>query len=121
MNQAVAELWAKALPNYKQTRKRLRIGDNFCCLGVLCELAAEAGVIPKAVVDTPSATRGSEIYGYCGRTNYLPREVQDWAGMAASDGGWKDINGEPSLVDMNDKGAPFASIANFITNNWVHL
>ena len=40
MKKRVKKLWVEALRSggYKQGRKRLRYGDTYCCLGVLCDL-----------------------------------------------------------------------------------
>lgn len=45
MNKDIKRAWVKALRSgkYKQGRKQLRNGnDEMCCLGVLCNLYAEA-------------------------------------------------------------------------------
>ena len=41
MNKQVKRLWLDALKSrkYPQGKGRLKRGDSFCCLGVLCELS----------------------------------------------------------------------------------
>jgi hypothetical protein len=46
MNEEAKRLWVAALRSgkYDQTTGALRDGVGYCCLGVLCEVAIEAGV-----------------------------------------------------------------------------
>ena len=48
MNKEVKKKWVDALRSgeYAQGRSSLRDHDEYCCLGVLCELAVKEGVIP---------------------------------------------------------------------------
>lgn len=45
MNPEIKAEWVAALRSgeYRQTKRQLRYGDNFCCLGVLCDLRAKKG------------------------------------------------------------------------------
>lgn len=102
MNPDIKAQWVAALRsgNYKQGRGRLRRewqghpGEyQYCCLGVLCELAVEAGI----------ATR--EDYYYASAVNpndrdytHPPVAVERWAGLASS----SPQAGERSLIQMND-------------------
>jgi len=47
MNPEIKAQWIADLrsENFAQGQGLLRTGDQYCCLGVLCELAVEAGVI----------------------------------------------------------------------------
>lgn len=84
MKKQIKLLWLEALRSgrYKQTSKALRIGNSFCCLGVLCDLADAKGWSP-----TPDS---------CGNTPFKdqefplrsgvaapPRAVGEWAGFSA--------------------------------------
>lgn len=88
-----------------------------CCLGVLCELAAEAGIV--TVHTGPGTDYGSNalVHSYWsgdgGRdTFYLPAAVAEWAGLDGVQG-W--IPGRSrSLAQMNDEGQTFAEIADAI-------
>lgn len=50
MNKALKKKWVDALRSgkYKQGKTALRVGNNFCCLGVLCDV-----IDPKRWVSTP--------------------------------------------------------------------
>ena len=57
MNQKIKERWVKALRSgkYKQGKGWLRKSSGpkkkseFCCLGVLCDLAVKSKIIPKPI------------------------------------------------------------------------
>jgi hypothetical protein len=116
--------WVQALRSgeYPQTRGALRrvsaIADGpprgFCCLGVLCDLAAKEGVT------TPVEQGGLIGYRTVGRynkpfteTSILPSEVRDWAGLDSPYGLEWD-NGLETLTSVNDGGGSFAEIADRI-------
>lgn len=46
MNPDIKKQWVEALRSgeYKQGRNALRTGDDYCCLGVLTDLAVRAGI-----------------------------------------------------------------------------
>jgi hypothetical protein len=80
----VRSAWADALESgkYKQGHERLRDGDKFCCLGVLCDLAAQAGV---GVWEEEGYFNASE--SRFGRSNVaLPDPVVEWAGLTTFNG-----------------------------------
>jgi hypothetical protein len=93
----------------------------FCCLGVACDVAIKAGIIPDWTVSE---------YGSCSivtdmRTNYtdLPPEVQDWLGFQTAWGAFIDdtIPGS-TLIDCNDnKTMDFNAIADVIEKEPVGL
>lgn len=81
MNKEIKTLWVKALRSgkYKQGRGALRNTNNeFCCLGVLCDVARKEGVIgrPKKMKD-----EGLYAYGPIGNSGVLPTVVKEWAGL----------------------------------------
>lgn len=128
----VAQKWVEALRSgkYKQTKRVLTSTNakgkvvGHCCLGVLCTLAVQAGVIP------PAKPKKLETYGerarYChsyGRdVEVLPPKVRKWVGMKTSSGDWP-VNSYTidSLTAKNDNGASFKKIANMITENAAEL
>ena len=146
MHQDVKKLWVDQLNDLglKQGKGQLRTeDDNFCCLGVLCHIAEEHGVIPKAVMkfdDEQSeslAIRDGENYYVYGleRAGFsLPREVMEWAGLSDADPHipmtedevesmlgsaylsvcWDGDYYGPSLAGMNDEDVPFSKIAEVI-------
>ena len=115
MNKSIAKKWVKELRSgrYEQGVYRLVDNkDNFCCLGVLCNLAIDEG-IGKWV-------KGSS--GWAFRTaadiddQILPLEVRKWAGMYSSSGMLNDGTLE-CLTDLNDAGKSFKQLADIIENN----
>lgn len=106
------KLWIAALQSnkYKQTTEAMEktpLGGYYCCLGVACVLAKEAGI--PIVVDANDCIVGQIL------TNQP--EVQKWLGLADPAGepiaALKDLSDIEleSLVEMNDKGISFEEIA----------
>lgn len=89
----VKKVWINALLSgeYRQGQNRLRIGDRFCCLGVLCDLSM-----------------AKEWCGGSYGTDYTtaPQVVRDWADL--------DAQAQERLIWMNDHGKSFAEIAAWI-------
>lgn len=148
--QSVMESWYEALTSgrFNQAKRTLqrvsastdpdawdevkRIGH--CCLGVLCDLAVEAGVIPPPTME--SGTDGDVVMAYLdeeggrGNDSFLPEKVKEWAGLT-----WNnptvdyqsEIPGEDRtytrtahLSDLNDEqNMSFAEIAELIKDNWI--
>jgi hypothetical protein len=99
----VAKRWVAALRsgNIKQTTQHLgRDSGSRCCLGVLCDLAVKAKVIPNYDIFEPT----------------LPRKVQTWAGLRTEDGNYTNRLGyNTELTSDNDKSKKsFAKIADII-------
>lgn len=120
MNAEVKAQWLNDLRSgeFPQVEGKLSDGEGYCCLGVLCEQAVKAGVIPK--VDTPDGVR------YGPDTDFswgaLPQAVVDWAELPGidphvmvedpevDDGEWLE-----ALSGVNDDlGKNFAQIADLI-------
>jgi hypothetical protein len=101
MLNANAKKWVKALRSgeYKQGNMRLRSGDEFCCLGVACDLYG--------------ARNGKKWQGnyFMGNNARLPEAVKDWLGLASALG---VSFGMKSLAMLNDAGASFSEIADII-------
>lgn len=120
MDPDIKARWVAALRSgeYKQGRHRLKRRrehqkSEYCCLGVLCEIAVQDGVIkpPEKIED--EGFPGS-AYKYEGDKFSLGPRVQEWAGIE-SNPAVKDPNGHwSSLADMNDDGASFEEIADVI-------
>src|SRR5687767_7973759 len=83
-----------------------------CCLGVACDLAVEAGVIPEPTTQDTFLMYGVD-YGI------LPNRVREWLGLKTRKGVIR--RGESSLVGLNDQGTPFAQIAAAIHENEADL
>lgn len=111
MKTEVKEKWVAALRSgqYPQARGVLNRTEppGFCCLGVLCELAAAEGVVSKST----GSVRAS--YGEDSKAYLLPYEVQEWAGVDESpvvvDNGYTVY-----LTEENDGGQSFKQIADLI-------
>lgn len=138
MNEEIKTLWTTALRSgdYKQGAGVLRTReDTFCCLGVLCELASAAGVIPPVVAITDDSNN-SLGYRYEGETGVLPEAVQEWAGLRDSEGTYESSDEEmterygnawteadyyrkTSLINANDSyGKGFPQIADLIEKHF---
>ncbi len=77
----VRDLWVERLESgkYKQGTGRLndRNRDEFCCLGVLCEIAFEQKVVNVERMMLASAYGNDDDY----EESVLPEAVMKWAGM----------------------------------------
>jgi hypothetical protein len=121
----IKERWLEALRsgNYKQGARRLRgTDDTFCCLGVLCDLAEQEGVVTHELPESPNT---SYAYAYIGTrafdefefssTTTLPKAVATWAGLDSGNPSVViDDEEERSLAGINDEGADFSEIADLI-------
>jgi|SRR5882672_319468 len=81
----VRTAWAFALESgeYPQGKLYLNNNDQFCCLGVLCELAVKAGMTERG---TEILVRYEDKNGYGdASTQYAPTGVRMWAGLSSSE------------------------------------
>lgn len=103
MNQEVKARWIEALRSgkYEQGTQQLRSGDNFCCLGVLCDIS-EQGQWRKLGLGVGQC--------YMNGVTYLPTPVGRWAEL--------DSHQERQLSNMNDNGLSFNCIAKHIEENY---
>lgn len=122
MDLQIRTRWTAALRSgeYEQGNDQLYDGGKYCCLGVLCDLAREIGLVSLDYDDE----RG-EFY-YAGEQNYLPEVVREWAGLLGKDpavsvrftGGLTPRAGETELSALNDEySASFTQIADAIDGN----
>ena len=94
--------------SYLATRKVSKHVE-YCCLGVLCELAAKEGVVKRV-------SRLSDVaYGNERATYYLPKEVKNWAGLRTAGG--SRGSGKQTLAQLNDDGRSFNKIADVIESD----
>lgn len=99
-----AQKWVEALESgeYEQGGGALCRDDEFCCLGVACDVALKNGVALKVDRDQSWVT-------FDGHPLTLPPAVQDWLGLRTEDGALCE---GPSLTDLNDwESHSFAEIA----------
>jgi hypothetical protein len=129
MNANVKKLWVDALRSgtYEQGKGALCKGGQYCCLGVLCELAVQAGVIPPGerletetgpshyiCYDRGHVYANNELPSF-GDTAFLPQCVQEWAGLPRTSGAIVVIDGaDRPLAAQNDCGKTFEQIAQAI-------
>lgn len=110
MDPAIKAKWVAALRSgeYKQELGQLRSPAGFCCLGVLCNLHAQAH--PKIAAQQ---TRKS---AYMGDSYSLPPPVAKWARLSSPLGHEKILIGNSvvSLAEHNDEGRSFKQIADAI-------
>jgi len=100
---------------------------QYCCLGVLCDLAARDGVVEGPV---PHEDLGGGVQmAFVGASRWdgspgveladvvLPHAVADWAGIEGADP-WIVVGTDPAererLSSLNDEGADFLEIADII-------
>jgi hypothetical protein len=124
MNPRIKALWVNELRNggHEQGVEALRrqkpdkANPEYCCLGILCEIAVREGVIGPS---TPIYQGNDEtLFDYADEpTNLLPAVVQLWAGLSSED---PEVDAgnigrtEESLAGLNDSGVPFAEIAQLV-------
>jgi hypothetical protein len=112
----IKQQWVDALRsgNYLQGRGELVSCDNeYCCLGVLTDLyAIEHGL---------EFTVNTEHLKNQANNDMLSREVMRWAGLdecnpsiSSSDVDYEAYNNPTSLAELNDAGAGFNRIADYI-------
>lgn len=123
MNPDVKRLWIEELLSgrHKQATNRLHYSDGRkCCLGVLCYLASEAGVVKSVHIRRES--RQLEEYlepvvAYEGSVSILPSSVIEWAGLQSDNNTVclpEPYKGQITLANVNDAGASFEEIATLI-------
>lgn len=102
MDEQIKKQWVEALRSgkYKQGREYLRTElskgtYNYCCLGVLCDIKDEC-------------IWNSQYYNYP-YMEFPCYTILDWAKL--------DSNTAQDLADMNDSGASFEEIADWIETN----
>lgn len=101
-----AKKWVAALRSgrYEQTKGALERGGRYCCMGVACVVAMRAGV----PLERTGSDSGTVAYNSC--TGLLPSSVAAWLGL--NDTGGDYLSGK--LTDLNDRGTPFAQLAEII-------
>ena len=111
MNPDIKRQWVDALRSgdYRQGRQLLRFGDEFCCLGVLSDLATKANV----GIDVETLEDGTYRFDFF--ESLLPPSIRDWAGLDSRNPRVTVSDGHNrALSDLNDEGITFAEIADLI-------
>lgn len=118
MKEDIAKKWTAALRSggYIQGQNCLRKGNEFCCLGVLAEIAKAEGIVKSRVGE-----HNQHVY-YADdsvATLVLPEVIKDWAGMNSCSG---RRHGQKALFRVNDEDRlPFDKIADIIDAEWKDL
>lgn len=106
-----AKKWVEALRSgaYQQGRGALRRGNEYCCLGVACDL--------YDVAKWRGGANGA-VFRYYGEpqssASLLTEDVANWLGLATDAGYFSSEEGDSSLTNLNDDGASFEQIAAII-------
>lgn len=121
MDKELKEKWVAALRSgkYKQGRMVLRDGNNnYCCLGVLCDLIDNTKWKYENEVCFHDGTN-RQVYSYDKQTAFLSEEIQlkylDTDKNRIEDYHKYDLLWE--LANMNDQNQTFNQIANYIEKN----
>ena len=141
MKTEIKAKWLEALRGgeYKQGQGRLvketAVGPTYCCLGVLCDLAQQEGVVEQKVVPCGCGEEDecslNGVVGFIGdhdspdgkhrahSFSVLPFPVMEWAGLEFPDPMVRTEAGdgyysERYLSGLNDSGSDFSEIAELI-------
>lgn len=137
MNPEIKQQWVEALRSgeYEQTIGSLhttvehtaflptggtetaKVG--YCCLGVLCDLAAKSGVVQEYVTDSKNTSFASINDRLDHNRDELPKAVIEWAGVESSNPSidyrlTHDGILVNTLAEANDQGVTFEEIAQII-------
>ena len=113
MKKGIKERWIAALNSgdYEQGVGSLSKDNQYCCLGVLCDLAAKDGVI--TATNKHSGVTFSTYTSFDGDDKYLPVSVQRWAGISSHNPTvYKDTM--ITLANLNDQSYDFNVISQVI-------
>jgi len=126
MNPEIKAKWLDALRSgeYKQTRYRMKTGEGFCCLGVLCDLyAKEHNTSLEEIFDVNSDDEwDTENY----KTSYVPSNIEEWAGLDRTKGFRRpegiaipdpDFHYNSVLATINDRHNDFVNTSAWIEEN----
>lgn len=115
MDKKIKARWVKALRSgrYQQGTGQLRSGENFCCLGVLCDLYVKSK--KRSWVKHPQDPETMLLKG-SKEADVLPRAVAEWAGLGRNNRDPEVTNGSYStyLSTLNDTGYSFEKISKLI-------
>lgn len=114
----VIEKWVAALRSGEFSQGTLALNRNgqYCCLGVLCELAAREGVVEKKEYGS-----GFGWSAYDGDTTSPTETVLKWAGLPTTGQYPTEVElGGTTAMTLNDEDRrSFAEIADVIENEYL--
>src|SRR5579859_2213917 len=116
MNLEIKTKWLAALRSgeYEQGQNYLNSDNQFCCLGVLCDIYGKENDIAWKVSGVGNAMSMHSSRGI------LPDKVRDWAELVYKDPLVQIPNSETgvpyseNISTLNDSGKTFLQIADFI-------
>lgn len=113
MNTKVKKKWLKALRSrkYKQGKNLLRKDDEYCCLGVLCDLHSQEH---RNVWKPGTKQHPENCYTYIEGWAMLPEVVRLWSGLNESVPIVEYQEKETNLGELNDGGISFEEISQII-------
>jgi hypothetical protein len=117
MDSDIKRQWIEALRSgkYQQGKFALRTVDNeFCCLGVLCDIVRPDGWSDTTVESDVAET---DVYEFVEGKDTYEGALPDGVGEAVGIDLWARHDVTDELIEMNDKGTPFAEIADYIEAN----
>lgn len=120
MDPSIKQRWVSALRSgsYHQGRNFLRRENDYCCLGVLCDLHAQSYSQDWTLYGQLTTTQDStplQVFEYDGFDSVLPEQVVEWSGLDAQDPIVAHDEGLTSITKLNDlKGLSFEQIADLI-------
>jgi hypothetical protein len=115
MKEKIKDRWVEALRSGKYNQGTYQLHNvehnKYCCLGVLCELAREDGIVAleKDKYFSVKEPNDNSIL-------MLPKAVSKWAGISTC-AVYSEKN-RASLAMLNDAGQSFETIANVIEDEW---
>lgn len=118
MNAEIHAEWKRRLAsgNYKKGRRALANANNeFCCLGVLCEMALDAGIVTKELdygLYKYTSIDPEKLYDF--NQHVLPTCVRDWAGLKSVSPLVNDNLVPISLINDNTVYNDFTSVLEVI-------
>jgi hypothetical protein len=116
MKKAIAMEWADLLESgmFKQGRGYLDDGNKQCCIGVLCNIAANRNIC--------TITKEESRLKFDDNGGTAPDSVLEWSGLQNSQGAFINNNSRVLLTVLNDdKGKSFKEIAEIIRENYKKL
>jgi hypothetical protein len=104
------KLWIDELRsgNWKQGKRRLACGDEYCCLGVATELFVK--LYPE-VLEVKVSFTGTKAYS--GETHVLPPIVQEWLGFEHETGKLQNIDIQCYIHNSNTVACSLSMV-----NDW---
>jgi len=112
MNETIKTKWVAALRSseFKQGKNTLKMGDEYCCLGVLCELYRRE--VGGAEWELSQSCETGTVDTFLGKWDKPAEPVRTWAEMLEAN---PEIPAfQTSLTELNDTGKTFSEIADII-------